>query len=84
MTDLESLLLVLGFFALIWTLASIGNRRLVAQEQMDRMRLLQSPVYYEYFCPNGHYLGPQEPTEDEFCRECVRLGRIKANCGDRK
>lgn len=57
-------------------------RLFISLDRPDVRPLLESVVYYEHFCPKGHYLSSEEPVLGTLCKTCIREGHIIGSCGE--
>jgi hypothetical protein len=78
---IQALLMLLIGLAVAWAIFSVINWLFISLSRPSIRRFFEPPVYYEYFCPNGHYLGPHEPILGTLCKTCIDRGYIKAQCG---
>lgn len=76
----ESILLLAVGWAIIWVVSAFVHKRFIARDRADVKPFFEESVYYEYFCPNGHYLGKHEPALGTLCDVCVEQGHIRATC----
>ncbi len=80
LTTLESILLLAVGWVFIWWASALIHAQFIEQDRSNAQSLLADPVYYEYFCSNGHYLGRQEPPPGKLCEMCLTRGYIRAVC----
>lgn len=80
LTTLESILLLAVGWIFIWWASLLIHAQFIEQDRSNAQPLLADPVYYEYFCSNGHYLGKQEPPPGTLCALCLTRGYIRAVC----
>lgn len=79
-STVESILLLAVGWAIIWVVSAFIHKRFIAQDRASVKPFFADPVYYEYFCPNGHYLGKHKPALGTLCDVCVEQGHIRAIC----
>lgn len=65
---------------MIWGVFWALHKAFISLNRPKIKRFFEPLVYYEYFCPNGHYLGTQEPPLGTLCKTCIEKGHIKGGC----
>jgi hypothetical protein len=76
LSTIESILLFTVGWVIIWWVFVLVHKRFIARDRANVKPFFEDLVYYEYFCPNGHYLGKHEPTLGTLCDVCVEQGHI--------
>ena len=80
LSTIQSILLLAVGWVFIWWASSLIRMQFIEQGRADAQPLLADPVYYEYFCSNGHYLGKHEPPPGTLCDVCLERRYVRAVC----
>lgn len=79
-SQLQSFCMLVIGLAIIWGLFWALHKAFISLNRPKVKRFFEPLVYYEYFCPNGHYLGTQKPPLGTLCTTCIEKGYIQGGC----